>query len=243
MKRLAVRKKPVIQLLRTILTIASVVVGMLLLYLFMAIILSIVPSNRNFSETPQDAISIYLLSNGVHLDVVVPLTNPYKDWRQDLKIPSSLEEQVHLVAFGWGDREFYLNTPEWSDLSLSTALNALFWKDSSAVHIRYYRFLTESKTCIEVQISINQYMKLVDFFENTFLRNEYNQTILIENAGYNQFDQFYEGKRSYHFFYTCNTWTNQALKKSGLRSCQWTPFDKGILWQYRGFLNDHSSVN
>ncbi|MFM7331368.1 MAG: DUF2459 domain-containing protein, partial [Brachymonas sp.] len=40
---------------------------------------------------------------------------------------------------GWGDRNFFLNTPTWDDLTLSTALNATFGLGSAALHINYYK--------------------------------------------------------------------------------------------------------
>ncbi|MCX6352889.1 MAG: DUF2459 domain-containing protein, partial [Bacteroidetes bacterium] len=36
-------------------------------------------------------------------------------------------------------------------------------------------------------------------------------------------------------FYTCNTFTNQALKAGGLKACLWPPFDKGIFKKYEEF--------
>lgn len=226
-------KKIMLYSMRTILILISGFLGLLVIYLFIALILSIIPVNKNASKSKQQDITIFLLSNGVHLDIVVPKVNIIKDWREDLQIYSFTDEQVNLVAFGWGDRNFYLNTPEWSDLTFSTAFSALFLKDSSAMHVSYFRYLTDDKHCRKVNISNEQYHTLVKFIENSLSRNKMGSTIRIENAGYSPFDQFYEANRTYHLFYTCNTWTNCALKTSELRACLWTPFDRGILWQYR----------
>jgi uncharacterized protein (TIGR02117 family) len=226
-------KKIFLHSLKTLVILISGFLGLLIIYIIFAAILSIIPVNKNFSDTKPADISIFLLSNGVHLDIVVPKVNSWKDWREDLQIDPLIDEQVNLVAFGWGDREFYLNTPEWSDLTFRTAFNALFLKDSSAMHISYFRHLEKNKRCKEVHISEDQYLKLVAFIEGSLYRDKQVRPIRIESSAYNRFDQFYEANRSYHLFYTCNTWTNSALKKSGLRACLWTPFDRGILWQYR----------
>jgi len=36
-------------------------------------------------------------------------------------------------------------------------------------------------------------------------------------------------KGSFSCFKTCNTWTNQTLKKAEIKTAIWTPFDSGIL--------------
>lgn len=219
--------------LKIVLIILSGWLGLLMLYLLFAFILSIIPVNNNFEESNQSDLEIYLLSNGVHLDIVLPKVNKYKDWRKELQIDPFIEDQVEWIAFGWGDREFYLNTPEWSDLTFRTAFRALFLKDSSAIHITYFKQLETGKRCKKLHISKEQYLELVGFIEESLYHDEYGQTVRIKYAGYHQFDQFYEANRSYNLFYTCNTWSNKALKRSGMRSCVWTPFDRGLLWQYK----------
>jgi uncharacterized protein (TIGR02117 family) len=226
-------KKILLSSIKSFLIFISGFLGLLLVYLSFAFILSIIPVNKNFTETKESGIVIYLLTNGVHLDIVVPKVSNYKDWREDLEINPFIDTQVNLVAFGWGDRDFYLNTPEWSDLTFSTAFNALFLKDSSAMHVSYFQYLTADKHCRKVYISNVQYLKIVNFIESSLYRNQQGQTICIENAGHNLLDQFYEANGTYHLFFTCNTWANKALKRSKLKACLWTPFDRGILWQYR----------
>ncbi|XQC04883.1 DUF2459 domain-containing protein [Arcobacter cryaerophilus gv. pseudocryaerophilus] len=47
-----------------------------------------------------------------------------------------------------------------------------------------------------------------------------------------QNDAFYEAIGSYSIFHTCNTWTNNLLKKASLPASFWLAFDDGILYQY-----------
>ena len=59
------------------------------------------------------------------------------------------------------------------------------------------------------------------------------EPILIQTtAQYGNTDAFYEALGSYSMLYSCNTWTNNALKKANLPSGIWTVFDKGILRWY-----------
>lgn len=139
-----------------------------------------------------------------------------------------------FVAFGWGDKNFYLNTPEWSDLKFSTAFHAAFGLSEAALHVTFYHRLRQSKSCKKLSVSADNYRKLVNYISGSFEQDESGKLRHIETeAVYGNNDAFYEAKGNYHIFYSCNTWTNEALKACGQRACLWTPFDKGIFYQYR----------
>lgn len=53
----------------------------------------------------------------------------------------------NYIAFGWGDKGFYLDTPTWADLKFSTAFKAAFWMGQSAMHTTYYREVKEGEDC------------------------------------------------------------------------------------------------
>lgn len=203
----------------------------LALYLLLSLILSIVPVNRGVK--PSGEIDIYLVSNGVHLDIVLPLRSELKDWTEEFLIDSTLSVQANYISFGWGDRNFYINTPNWSDLTLKTAVRAIFLKSATAMHINYYSRLVEDENCIALSINEDQYLAIVDYVENSLTRDVSKNVILIEGVSYTGVDSFYEATKSYHLFFTCNTWTNTCLKKAGLKASLWTPLDKGTLFHYR----------
>lgn len=204
---------------------------LLIAYFIIALVLSLIPVNRHFQQDMD--IPVYLLSNGVHVDIVVPITNDIKDWTLDFHLDSNKAKQVNFISFGWGDKNFYINTPEWSDLTLGTAIKAVFLRSESAMHVDFYRQPIENDNCKLLWISNQQYKHIVHFIENSFTYTPEGNNIKIGNFGYFPHDAFYEAKGSYHLFFTCNTWTNRCLSKAGLKACLWTPFDKGILYQYR----------
>ena len=49
----------------------------------------------------------------------------------------SKDSTAEYLAFGWGDKGFYLDTPEWSDLKASTAFKAAFALGNSAMHTTF----------------------------------------------------------------------------------------------------------
>ena len=147
---------------------------------------------------------------------------------QKLKISTA-----KYLAIGWGDRGFYLETPTWSDLKVSTALNAATGLSSSALHITFYKSLKEGIDCKKITIDSNEYKKLIVFINDSFQLNNGNVTKIDTKAVYGNNDAFYEAKGSYSLFYTCNTWANQALKAANQKAALWTISDTGIFRHYK----------
>lgn len=222
-------------LFRIIIRVILSFVLMLAVYLGAAVVLSYIPVNSDFVECDKDCIEIYLKTNGIHTDLVLPLQNDSKDWNTTVHPADTRSgmSKATLVAFGWGDRGFYLNTPEWADLTFQTAFEALFYLGSSIMHVTFYEGLRESETCKKIRISKGSYQRIVHHIEQNFNMDETGKALLITGAGYTNNDAFYEATGTYGFLFTCNTWTNNVLKQGGLKACVWTPFDKGIFHHYK----------
>src|SRR5438552_1587038 len=110
---------------KILLILLGIVPGFVLLYLAAALFLSAFSVNRSFRQ-PENGIDIYVKSNGVHTDILAPVSTPEIDWKTKVNTgdfkPSMKEFQY--VSFGWGDKGFYLYTPTWDDLKYSTAFKA-----------------------------------------------------------------------------------------------------------------------
>jgi uncharacterized protein (TIGR02117 family) len=210
-----------------------VFIGLLLFYVFSAFTLSKIPVNKDRTNVKR-AIPVYILSNGVHTDIVLPVRNELFDWTQKVKFENTIakDSTAKLVAFGWGDRGFYLETPTWDDLKFSTAFKAASGLSNSAMHVTFYKSLKESSHCKKLLVSETEYMQLVNFIGNSFEENSGDFLKIETSAVYGKNDAFYEAKGSYSLFHTCNTWTNNALKAADQKAAFWTPTDKGILCHY-----------
>jgi uncharacterized protein (TIGR02117 family) len=159
-----------------------------------------------------------------------------KDWSQRIlyKNTRSGDTTFSYIAFGWGDKGFYLETPTWADLKTRTAFKAVLGLSTSAVHATFYNNLAVGERCVGLVMTKEQYQRLVTYIENSLQTDTSGNPIVIPTeARYGSNDAFYEAKGSYSLFHTCNTWVNNALKASGQKACWWTPFDKGIFYQYR----------
>lgn len=218
-------------LTKNLIRIISSVFLLVIAYAVFAFVFSIIPVNRKVVSNHE--LDIYIRSNGVHLDIILPLRNEIKDWTKDIWIDNQIINTANFVSFGWGDKLFYLNTPEWSDLTFRTAFIATFLRSPSALHIDYYKDLQTDDNCKMIPISNAQYKTIVNFIEDSFEEDSSGNKILIRGFQTTDYDCFYEAEKSYNLFNTCNTWTNKCLMKSGLRASLWTPFDRGTLYHYR----------
>ncbi|MCL9804574.1 TIGR02117 family protein [Flavobacterium amniphilum] len=208
-------------------------IGFLLIYILSAFLLPKIPVNSDVTADGK-TIQVYILSNGVHTDIVLPVKNDLYDWSQKVKFENTIakDSTAQLVAFGWGDKGFYLETPTWDDLKFSTAFKAASGLSTSAIHTTFYKSLKENAQCKRLLISESEYMKLVGFITNSFKQDSDNFLKIETDAVYGKNDAFYEAKGSYSLFHTCNTWTNNALKAADQKAALWTPTDIGILNHY-----------
>lgn len=209
-----------------------VFIGLILLYGVAVFVFPLIPVNANQEDA--DEITIYILTNGVHTDIVCPIKNDIMDWTTlvPTKHTKSQNSNFNYASFGWGDKGFYLDTPTWADLKFKTAFNAAFWLGESAMHVTFYRKPVESESCKKLTISKENYQLLVNYIKDSFdYENE--KTVLIPtDMVYGDNDSFYDAKRTYNIFFTCNTWANSALKAANQKAALWTATDKGIFRQY-----------
>ena len=208
-------------------------IGIILLYLLSAFILSRISISEE--ENKPDQLDIYILTNGIHSDIVVPVITDQKNWFTEINhLNKNLEaSQYKYLAIGWGDKGFYLNTPSWDQLKASTALKAVFGLSGTAVHATYYKSMTESDTCKKISISKEQYARLLKFIDDSLKKGDSDNIMpIVTSATHGNTDGFYEATGRYSLFYTCNTWTNQALKFCGQKACLWTAFQEGIFLKY-----------
>ena len=212
---------------------AGTLVGIAGLYVGSAFALSRITVPKANPHASPD-VTVFLHTNGVHTDIVLPIKTDQHDWSPQLPVANipSQDTTMRYIAFGWGDKGFYLDTPTWADLKFSTAFVAAFWLGSSAMHTTYFHSLTPGPDTVPLQLSRAEYADLVSYIERSFRLDAAGRTQHIAGHSYGRDDAFYEAHRVYSFLYTCNTWTNNALKASGQKACLWTPADSGIFYQY-----------
>lgn len=205
------------------------------IYQVFIFLLGIIPANKDFTNA-ENGIEIYVGTNGVHTDLVLPVENEIIDWREKVPLKDfpEVDNSFKYISMGWGDKGFYIQTPTWADLTASTAFNALFLASPAAMHITYRRNAPmNNELYVGLRISEKEYKKIVNFVTPYFQTNQHGEIILIPDAGYNIYDNFYEAHGKYHMVNTSNNWTNTCLKNAGIRAALWSPLDQPILYQLR----------
>ncbi|MDF2553212.1 MAG: hypothetical protein K0R77_2487 [Chryseobacterium sp.] len=218
-----------------ILKTLGIILGIVVLYVLLGLALPFIEVSAK-EDGEKKEIPIYIYTNGVHTDIVMPVKNDLYDWSSKIPFANTKSKRTdyNYVGIGWGDKGFYLDTPTWADLKFSTAFKAAFWLSESAMHCSYYKTMTEANDCKKIMISRSQYKELVKFIDAKFDRDKNGNFIFIPtNAVYSDNDAFYDAQGKYSFLNTCNTWSNNALKAAGQKAALWTPTDYGIFLHYK----------
>lgn len=204
------------------------------LYLLTSFICKYITVNNDYAANEAD-IEVFVISNGVHADICLPLGEDKEFWTSyfDLNDFKTLQKQPTHISFGWGDKGFFLDTPEWSDLKFSTAFKALFIPSNTALHVSYVEETPQlSETTKSFKVT-KQQLAIMKQYITSYIKLESGKPVLIDCCRYpNVHDNFYDSKGSYHLFRTCNVWTNEVIQEAGVKTSVWTPFDTGILKQF-----------
>lgn len=202
-------------------------------YLLSGEYLGQVTVNQDFQPDP-DGITIFVISNNIHTDIVVPTQTDQKDWRP-LFPPASFSPppawEPTYIAFGWGEKNLYDKVPTWDDLTVPIFAHSMFVPSQSAMHVTYFPGApTPSPLVRSVQISPEQYQILIGEIEASFVYDEQVTPKRLDCCWYPRIsDNFYESPKRYHVFRTCNNWTNRLLRRTGVPTALWTPFPEHIL--------------
>ncbi len=226
-------KAAVRRALRILVRIVLVIVAIPITYFVAALVLGTVPANVAWREADR-GITIFVRTNGVHTWIMMPKVNQYMDW-------SAYAPGAHLrdprygrgdyVAIGYGNREFYLNTPTWGDLSVHTAASALAGRGTTLLHVEHEHRPWPSEWQRPIVVTPQEYRRLVAFIRARFRLDANGRTIPLIGRGYREWDMFYEANGGYSLVLTCNEWTGRALRAAGIRTGLWTPLEQSVMWR------------
>jgi uncharacterized protein (TIGR02117 family) len=208
----------------------ATIVAAALLYAVAALALGYLPVNRDF-QPATGGTEVFVCSNGVHTDFVLPVTTSVIDWSKrfparDFGAPVAGFDHLGI---GWGDLAFYRGTPRWRDFHIGTALHALAGLGPSALHVQYRRRPGPLEKCGRLAIDDAQYRALADYIDGALLASAAGDAAVLAAPGYGASDAFYIAVGRFSLFKSCNVWVGQGLKSAGLPSGVWTPFAFQVL--------------
>jgi uncharacterized protein (TIGR02117 family) len=215
-------------------------ISFVLLYAAAVAILGALPVHRQW-RPPGQGITVWLTTNGVHASLVLPARAAGVDWfafvppdpalaaTRGKKLPAHYDH----IEIGWGDRRFFLDTPRWRDLKVSTALWAASGLDATLMHVEYLPRPVPGPRAIPFVLSQDDYVRLVRYAQTAFLLDAQGQAQQVVGHSYADYDVFFEARGHYNLFFTCNEWVRRALADVGVRMPVWAPFDWSLFWQLR----------
>lgn len=206
--------------------------GLMAIYLTIVLV-GLIPVHSDFRPS-EDGVEVRVISNAVHADLVLPITNEVIDWRTVFPadaFPSDTSDATH-IAIGWGDKGFFLLTPTWGDLKFSVVAKALLWPSDTCVHVNMKDEKYTLNKGKSVRISPEQYGQLVDSILESLKLGETGQTIAVTGFHYNHGDAFFEAEGTYHCFNTCNSWVGRKLKAAGVKTPWISPLPKTVYWYF-----------
>ncbi|GAA4010428.1 TIGR02117 family protein [Sphingomonas swuensis] len=198
-----------------------------LLYLAAALAGSLTPVNAAWKE-PDEGTTIYLRSNGVHLDIIMPARAQGLDWRPLIRAGDFADapDDPRWFGFGAGERQVYLETPTWSEIRPVTIWSALAG-GTRVLHVDRTR--EPGADLYALRLRPAEYRRLW-----AAVRAEFDGVPRrIEHPGYGPDDAFYHGRGKASAVSTCNNWVADKLRLAGVRTSLWSPFAQGITWRYR----------
>ena len=179
-----------------------------------------IPANASWVQ-PQNGVRIYVEDNGVHTGIVLPVSAAGVEWRGTFPA-SDLADPRYAgfdhVAIGWGDRAFYVETPNWRDLSPALMLRAGIGSSRTVLHVEHVPAPSTGNAVRAIVLTPEQYRRLAAYIRDTMGPGG------KVAGGYGPDDAFYDARGRYSAINTCNAWTGRALRHAGVRVGVWTPF-------------------
>jgi uncharacterized protein (TIGR02117 family) len=211
--------------------VVTAVVAVLALYLFAALIGSLIPVNRDWHE-PREGTAIYIADNGVHSDIVMPVNSDGMDWTPFISQRdfASADPNARWIAFGSGEERVYLNTPTWWDITPRTIWSALV----GGKRVMHVESVPDPRYAArEIRLRPEEYRRLWAAIRADFALDPDGRPIHIVHPGYGCCDAFYRANGKESAIRTCNTWVARWLRLAGVKASAWSPFVPGLVWRYR----------
>lgn len=201
------------------------------LYLTAALIGSLVPVNRGWTE-PHRGTTIYIADNGIHADLIMPVNADGLDWSHFLPESdfAAAPADARWIAFGSGEQRVYLDTPSWWDIRPDTIWSALVG-GKRVVHVEYVP--DPSYAVRQVRLRPEEYRRLWAAIRADFKLDSRGRPERIDHPGYGPFDAFYRASGKANALRTCNAVASGWLRLAGVKTSLWPPFVNGLVWRYR----------
>ena len=164
------------------------------------------------SDGDLPAHQVWLVSERWHTSIVLDRANIVAS---DLLPEASDLDEARFLAFGWGDKSYYMA----KDPGLGTALRAALGGTPAVLHVgglaSVPRDRPGNRRVITRPLSAEAFESLVGAISGTFVRSTSAPARPI-SRGLFPYSYFYSATGEFHLFNTCNTWAARMLQAAGL---------------------------
>ena len=187
-----------------------------------------IPAHRDWRPAER-GVTVYIASNGIHTDIIMPKVADGIDWRPVLRAGHLRDPRYagwSFAGFGWGDAKFYVETPEWRDVRPGTVIAAAAGSNATLVHVSHLPRPVPGDDVRRLVLRPDEYRRLTAYIRATIAADPGHR------PGYGAYDVFYTASGRYSAIRTCNAWTGAALSYAGVRVGAWTPFPATVMWWF-----------
>lgn len=176
-------------------------------------------------------VTIHVVSNGFHTDIVVPTVSDAMDWRPLLRLSPITRQAVDApyLAIGWGSQAAYTTLGTLADLSPGLLFEAVAF-DASVVHLQPVATIGEGENVRRLAVTREGYRRLVRHVEDSLSRDEDGQAVVLDGITHGTGDAFLRGRDRFWLLRSCNVWVGEALRAAGRPVGLWTPLAQSLMW-------------
>ena len=167
------------------------------------------------------------MSNGWHVSLVLPAEfwpRELAHGRFDVDVSGA-----RFVAFGWGERRFYMDTRTLADLDAGAALRALSWNEDTVLHAAFLDAIDRAHPRVRTLAVDRAQLDALNAFVRASFAGAVPEPV---GAGFGPADAFFRARGTYSPFETCNEWVGRALRGAGLPAGAWTPLAQSLMWRF-----------
>jgi uncharacterized protein (TIGR02117 family) len=179
--------------------------------------------------------TVYISGDWMHTNLIVPTQTPVFDWNERLNLSQSRAPQPYAyLQMGWGDRIFYIETPAWDQISITSALRSLLLQNPAAMFVRGHPTLPQipHETMKCVRLGQTDFRALMNFLDGSFEQDAQGNLISLKGTEFGQ-GKFFAATGKYSMFRTCNSWTADGLRAAYVNTPVWGGLASAVMHQIR----------
>jgi uncharacterized protein (TIGR02117 family) len=196
---------------------------------------ALIPRKWVYSSRYSCDLKICVSNTGIHSNIIIETKNNTYDWHNYLSVDTvgvDAAKDYKYLSFGWGDRAFYMSTPNLANLRFSTTFKALFLPTPSVMYVKGYQLIPDYLEVKCIKVNSNDYLHLMNFIRDSFQIDAKGNKNRLGN-GHTDNAGFYAAKGSYSILKNCNSWTAEGLRKADINTPLWDGLPAAILFHLK----------